>query len=241
MLIAYFDESGTHGEQARVTTVAGLLGDSIEWARLELPWKKRLAPLTCFHASHCESQLNDFKDFTKSQSQQMIVDLSLLISCRKLIPVGGAVYRDDFNYAASDKIKKYFPSRFHASLAMAILRTSIFAQVHAPGEKVAFVFAEQQEYREYTKTLHDVLYHGLQWGNIGSLTIAKPANSIELQAADLYTYEISRELLTQLDEPGLSGPKREAMKIIFNSMHIESYVATIEMLHRLVDEYDKKD
>jgi hypothetical protein len=72
MLVAYFDESGTHGQASKVTSVAGLLGHSLEWSRLELPWKKRLraiperlGKIATFHATDCENQTEDFARFAK--------------------------------------------------------------------------------------------------------------------------------------------------------------------------------
>src|SRR5712692_10062926 len=83
MLVAYFDESGTHGREAEVTTIAGLVGDSIEWSRLELPWKKRLAEIpsnlgkiTTFHATDCAGKTGDFSKFGPNDPAGLFADLA---------------------------------------------------------------------------------------------------------------------------------------------------------------------
>src|SRR5712671_616041 len=101
MLAAYFDESGTHGQESRVTTVAGLVGDSrVGWSRLENPWKKRLAAIperlgkiSTFHATDCANQSEDFIRFSKSDSAQLSDDLATLIAGQELMAVGASVYR----------------------------------------------------------------------------------------------------------------------------------------------------
>jgi hypothetical protein len=241
MLVAYFDESGTHGNEANVTTVAGLVGDAREWGRLELPWQKRLGLIRCFHATDCQAQGRDFKNFTRQQSAQLFIDLATLVADRELVPVAGAVYRDDWQYGASDKVKRYLPTRFHAALGMAIIQVHNLVKEVAPSEPVALVFAQHPEYQGFTEAIHDVFRHSKHWSNMGSLTIGTPKELIPLQVADLYAYENYKELLTQLNEPGLPAPKREPLKIIHKSRHVDSRFAGIEMLHRLADSFERNE
>jgi hypothetical protein len=241
MLVAYFDESGTHGKSARVTTVAGLVGDSIAWARLELPWKKRLRKdgVNCFHATDCAAGEGDFRRLSKpDQTEALSNDLATLIAQRELVAVGGAVYRDDWIYAASPLLKSQFRTTYHFCLSMVMLQVHDLSLKRGGGEPVAFVFARQDEYADYALSIHEVFQHNNRWATIGRMDFGSPNDIVPLQAADLYSYENYRELLTQLDEPGLKAPKRAQLQAICRSILVESRVAEIEFLHSYSEHMD---
>lgn len=234
MLVAYFDESGTHGEEAEVTTVAGFIGDTIEWNRLEPLWKKRLGTISSFHATDCQAKDGEFISFDTDQSRSLFVDLAKIIADRRLIAVAGSVYKDDWNYAATPAMKKHFTSRFHQSLILAFLWTLKIVGENAPDECVAFVLARHDEYNDFAEALHSALSGNR---NLGSLTFCDPQHLAPLQAADLYAFETYRELLRQSkEERGLIEPKREAYRIIHAALPDENRIVDIDTLNAMAFE-----
>lgn len=119
MLVAYFDESGTNGD-SELITVAGLLGDTIEWARLEYAWNKRLGKIPYSHATECAVQDGPCRGLTRDESIALSADLSRIIASCRLLGVGGAVYRQDWAYAASALMKAQFKDPYHFCFAMVV-------------------------------------------------------------------------------------------------------------------------
>ncbi|NML45936.1 DUF3800 domain-containing protein [Ramlibacter sp. G-1-2-2] len=239
MLVAYFDESGTHGQEARVTTVAGLVGDSLTWARLEYGWKKRLARdgITCFHAVQCEVGDGEFSRMSRDARKALSLDLAKLVVKESLVAVSAAVYRDDWDYAASHVMKAYYPSKYHFCLAMAVLQAHQVSERYGGGNHVAFVFARQDQYQDYAASIHQVFQQG-KWTGVGSLSFAKPRCVFPLQAADLYAYENYRELVRQLDNPGEIAPAREQLAIIYKGIPVEGKFGGINFLHAYAEGVD---
>lgn len=228
MLVAYFDESGIHGSEAEVTTVAGFIGHTLEWADLEFVWKKKIFPNQCFHAAECQNK-----------HKTLFVELAGLIAERRLIPIAGAVRRDDWNYCSSRIVKERLPTPYHAALMMAFIQALNFIKNHYPSEFLSFVFATCPQYDHYVREVHDVLINdNKHWGNIGSLSFGCPQELIPLQAADLYSYENYQELISQNTRLMPPKPIRPALKIINQMTGMESRIATVEMLHRMSEEHE---
>lgn len=240
MLVAYFDESGTHGEAARVTTVAGLVGDSREWARLEYEWRKRLGQIKCFHATDCAAGDGEFRGLSVEDRRDLSINLAKIIASSgdRLVAVGGAVYRDDWNYAVSDIIKAQFHTRYHFCLSMALMQVSELSLKHADGDPVAYVFAKHDEYGEYAQTIHEV-FSKSKTLPIGHMGFGEPKCVVPLQMADLYAYENYKELLTQLDEPGLRVAKREQLQIIHKGIFNDSRIATVGCIHAIATDFEE--
>ncbi len=73
MLVAYFDESGTH-DQSKVVCIAGLVGTAIEWSRIERPWEENLRTtrVPWFHANDCEEGIKLFDGFEPRPAMAII-------------------------------------------------------------------------------------------------------------------------------------------------------------------------
>jgi len=201
--------------------------------------EKRLGPVPCFHATDCENQDGDFCKFTKPQSAKLAADLAELIADRKLIAIGGSVYRDDWNYAASARMKKSFPDPYYFCFGMAISQAAHVSAESAGGEPVSYVLAHHQEYGVNAAELFKACGEMMATECIGSDSVAKPKCLIQLQAADLFAYENYRELIYQLDNPGMTAPARENMKTIARAIRMESKFANVDNLHVIANEIDE--
>jgi hypothetical protein len=239
MLVAYFDESGTHGEDSRVVTVAGFLGDSIAWARLEPPWRKRLGPIPCFHSVQCAVRDKRFSHLKPGEQRALSTDLAKLIAARELVGIGASIYTDDWKYSTADMLRNQYETPYHFCATMAVLKTVKMVAEHSPGEYVSIIFAQQDEYEEYTRAIMDVMGSLKRLTNIGHMGFGRPECLIPLQAADLHAYETYRELSLQEKAPGKTEPNREELAVLYRALHVDSAFANYEMLYRYGDRMEE--
>jgi hypothetical protein len=238
MLVAYFDESGTHGRQSEVVTVAGLVGDTRSWNRIEHQWKKRLGAIETFHATDCAAGSREFATVEKHECDRISNDLASLIAAQKgeLCAVGMSVYRDDWEYCASDIVKKQCKTMYHFCLLMVLLQVNQLSQERAGGEPVAFVFAKQSQYEDYALAIHEVFRQIETYSSIGHLEFGEPRCVVPLQAADLYAYETYRELISNRLE---SRPtQRLQLTTIDNGIEVRSRYAGPEFLNPTSEQID---
>src|SRR5262245_1995850 len=73
MLVAYFDESGTHSGSL-VTAVAGYVSTAPRWKRFAREWTEALgkANVDCFHMSEYESRKGVFADWSDKKRVAVI-------------------------------------------------------------------------------------------------------------------------------------------------------------------------
>lgn len=237
MLVAYFDESGTHGDQSKVVTVAGLVGDTLEWSRLEAPWKKRLGKIKTFHATHCAVGGGEFQKMDKLATKSLSEDLTDLISDRNLVAIGGAVYQGDWGYAASPKMKKFYRSAYHFCLSQVLIQIEKLAKSNSWGP-VALVFSKQDQYQGYTSELSELYDQAEFFKNKGSLSFSRPECLVELQAADLYAYENYLELVAQFAGKDNAPPVRRNLEKIQNKLGVVSHVFNSDNLNSIAEEME---
>jgi hypothetical protein len=200
MLVAYFDESGIH-DYSKVVSVAGLLGQTRAWSRLEKPWAKNLAVPRIkdlwFHAYECEEGVKQFDGISRPIRESLVAGLTNALLDRGLAFVGGSVFREDWENCAPPEFKQRFPDPYAFCIESAVQEACRFVDHNAPGERVALVIALPQHklYREHVELVIDYLYHKSDlYPSLGSVTFGKPQELIPLQAADLFAFENYRYL-----------------------------------------------
>ena len=245
VLVAYFDESGTHGDAAKVVAVSGFLGDSMAWAQLERPWKKALAQRghQYFHATDCSAipPRGIYANMDEAERNELSCELAAIAADDHLVAVGAAVYRDDWNYAlqSSPKLGEHFGTMYHLCVCMALAQVNLLCREKGGGEPAAIVFAQQGQYDNQSIMIHEAFKRSPHFECLGNISIAMPQCVLPLQIADLYCYENYCELLTQLYEPGLTAPKREQLRILSKGVFMmDSRAAALEMLHKMADGFD---
>lgn len=132
------------------------------------------------------------------------------------------------------------PTPYHFCLSATLVQINAISKQFWNSDPVAFVFANQPEYQDYAKSIHEVFAQNKRFRAVGSLTFAEPRCVIPLQAADLYSYENYRHILANIENPENSGePTRAQLKIIADQLGQKSQYAPLEMLHHMADEFDK--
>jgi hypothetical protein len=69
VMIAYFDESGTHGAESPAVTVAGFIANAVQWASYERQLAELMAEfrVAIFHAKDFRLRKRHFKEWTISK------------------------------------------------------------------------------------------------------------------------------------------------------------------------------
>lgn len=241
MLAAYFDESGTHG--GAVVTVAGYLGDTITWARLERPWKNILAKnqIKCFHATDCAMQRREFVGWCPAVSEKMSCELAEAVASERLIAISASVYRDEWNYVIREypKLAERFGSPYYLCVAMALSAVNKACVEKGDGEFASIVFAQSDEHDSKANFIYEAFKQSPDYPCIGHKSVGLPKYVLPLQIADQLSYETYQEMLTQLHVPGLTAPKREQFKILNRGLFdIDMHASTLAMLHGMAQEVE---
>lgn len=240
MLAAYFDESGTH-DQSKVVTVCGLVGTTVEWSRLERPWKQNLEALKvpCFHATDCSAGRKDFQGIDRPLRDSLSMGLSLAIADRQLAIIGGSVFREDWNNCATRLMKEaYGGDPYHLCFALALQQLSDWSERFAGGDPVALVFARQQQYNDYSEKILTLVNGSKHYQHIGSLSFSRPECVIPLQAADHVAYENYQELYAQLQGSDITAPVRENLKVLTRAIPYMSVFYDCEGLRQFGQQVD---
>jgi len=199
MLVGYFDDSGTHAGSS-VCMLAGLISSTDHWDRFEHDWKARLLTrrdqgITWFHAFDCEHGFNEFKSTDRPLRESFAFGLSNVI-CKYadgIVGLSSAVRRDDWDMHAPEFLKercRYEPYNFVVEHCLQQIAKWSIDQVN--GEPVALVFARRRESDAVSEAIHSTYRNGetYQLPGLGALALANPRLVVQLQAADLFAYEI---------------------------------------------------
>src|SRR5260221_10138362 len=201
MLLAYFDDSGTHANSA-VTLIAGLVASAVTWARIEGAWKQHLSVtgVSHFHAVDCENGSRKFSSVSRPLRDSLSYGLSEAICShqRAMVLLGSAVKTDDWEVAAPKEITNRFVDPYYFCFEACLQQISNWSVRHADGEIVTIVFAQRGQYDSRLIELHELYSKSSALPNnrLGSLSFSSPKDSIPLQAADLIAYETYRYAAT---------------------------------------------
>ncbi|WIG54900.1 MAG: hypothetical protein OJF61_000686 [Rhodanobacteraceae bacterium] len=210
LLAAYFDESGTTGAD-KIALYGGAVARTDEWRNIEKPWRQKLDEfqIGTYHASHCEHGIKEFAHLSRPIREALTGYLAGLIGGLNAQAFGSAILRKDWPYVPKHLRDACFDDPILFSLSFCFQHVSTWAKENAGSEPVAFVFACHEKYGPVIEQVHKAFQASGRWTNIGSLSFAKPQNLVQLQAADLLSYEFLQFALN-----GNLGAERNAWKSI---------------------------
>lgn len=196
----YCDESQRDG---MVLVVAGYWAPAVEWKKLEIPWTGALREedLSEFHAEQCEQGEGEFAGKSPEERRRIHNRFTDL-----LVPIDmhGIFTAIDLRaWAAITSRVRYLRSRRYASsfhVAMQTVLEDVALGVRAvgvaDGERINFVFdrrkGEEQNVLNIFSSLKDSRNPKLAFvrDKLGALTFAESTELCQLQAADLFAYEV---------------------------------------------------
>jgi hypothetical protein len=180
--VAYFDESGLPGPDGSLTklTIGGAIASLESWERLSLRWFRALAAmnLPCFHMSHFQARKPPYSSWTEAERRDRL---------NTLLEIIGEPGRHCYGFTNIAR-----PDETTQSLYERCARDLLLEFGNKYEDEFAVVFAHHPEFARHVGLLNQMIEHGMG-GKIRSCTIAKPIDTLPLQAADIIAYEIARE------------------------------------------------
>jgi hypothetical protein len=208
MVSAFVDESADETQQ-RTFAIAAIIASEQEWERLEGAWQKRIQDThgdIPFHATNCESDQEDYKQFSHSENKALYVDLVKLLAGSAAWGWGAAFDLGSY--------RKIFPAidQDHCYIRAFLEVINFFADFSKKkyNDTVKFTF-DTREQSNYSA------------GKIYNLMATDPANSYlfdeisfassrktpRLQMADMFAFEVMKELDNRIRP--VTRPRRKSL------------------------------
>ena len=216
--ISYMDETGHVDDPAlHFAGMAGFVAPAGAWGVFEEQWSDVLRnaglsePFHMKDFAHSEGQFRSWKG-QKGKRELLFGRLLSIIADTKAEPVGTIVSINDFK-TLTDSQQDSFLDPYYIAFQKCVRGAAASAVFDPPEEKVAMVFAYNEEYGTQQHTgvnmggRAEQLWHAMKVGvadigpRMGSYASASPVDVLSLQAADLFAYELSKEFENRIKRP----------------------------------------
>jgi hypothetical protein len=191
LLSGYFDESGIHA-RAPATVISGFVGPIDAWEKIVQPWRKALGEfdLEVFHYSDLRNILEEWKRDCLCQELARILETSDL-------RVVSAAFQGNWDRCVQQtpELSNFYPSSYALCFELCCAYISSLSEAHWQNEDVALMFSHQTEHIPKAIELFCLYKDNDRWPHIVSATPGDPRKFVQLQAADMITYETYQSLM----------------------------------------------
>jgi hypothetical protein len=218
-LTVYADESGTHDKRglqlgSEVTVVAGYIATKSDWDVFTRRWRTALKKFKVgvFHMSELSAWQKHapYNTWSETKRKRFLKTLIKIARDNTHYAIGGMVSTKDYNTILPDEVKAGIGSfvlnaPYHFCFQMLFVKfydllvgevDSHYRKFGKDGEKVAFVFEQQEEYEPIAHSSFAAIKKRVDIDNrFASLTFAASECYEPLQAADLLAF-YARRILT---------------------------------------------
>lgn len=195
MIVAYFDDSGTHYE-SDIAVAACFVSDVKRWTEFENEWKPILkeAGIEEFHMADFVAYQNSFTDCSQEKHDQVIKSLIKVINKNALVGCASAVIKDDYNKHVTGKLRDKLG---HHHYTFAVQSCLSYIEEWMKGARllqpVEYVFHFMKKGSgEITRLFEDLLAQGLAV-NFGvepyGWAFQNQKLIVQLQSADILAWE----------------------------------------------------
>ena len=113
MLVAYFDDSGTH-DDSHFVLLGGLYADEKRWGAFDADWRSKLAApvpgkpaLKRFHMAECEAGTGEFAGYNRAERDYLIHDLREIIIRHRVSGYCCGVSRKDWDALVQGGVRTF--------------------------------------------------------------------------------------------------------------------------------------
>ncbi len=194
---SYFDDSGTHATSV-ATIIGGYVATKDVWKKIEKPWRETLLEfrdkgVSCFHASPCLGQFNEFERLQRWECHYIYKQLSDILQENDVHAIWAAVKNADWDAVTDVNFKIVYPSAYDFCIDRILSPLAGWSAKHAGGSPVGLVVAEQKEHeQETTATVASWRRQKIIQERIGPIAFDYPQNLVPLQTADMLAHEVYR-------------------------------------------------
>jgi hypothetical protein len=146
MLIAYFDDSGTH-DGAPVVLMGGLIGTEDEWKSFEPEWRARLqeplpgkGALKRFHMTDCEAGTGEFTGWNRAERDAVIKEFRDIILKHDLGGYACAVPRKEWDDLIKWPLRAIVGDAERFCITNCVVQSIRDAESHKEGANLGLVF-----------------------------------------------------------------------------------------------------
>ncbi len=198
MYIAYLDESGSFGD-TRVLAIAGYAARAIEWARLEVAWKRMLRRIgvATFHMRECLHRRGAFEGRTAEDSKEALTQVVDVILSHDVHGIGAAVLLRDLGEVIVGRAREEVGEPWHLCFRHVVKEVSERLDRLPRDQWVAFVCDLQDQFAREAQRIYLRINSTPNWPNrnqLGSLTFGSRHEEVGLQVADVLAYETFKHL-----------------------------------------------
>lgn len=238
------DESGHSASPTlHFAGMAGFVAPSDAWQKVGATWQDVLDifHVKTFHAKEFAHSAGEFKEWKGKETKRRLFYYGLVSTLAEsgAVPVGGIVSLEDFR-SLTEAQQSNFKDPYYIAFQNCTRGAAVQAAFLDPPEKVAMVYAYNQEFgalppqetysvdqagdaEKLWHTIKSVTDFGNWMGGYGSST---PKDTVQLQAADLFAYELAKEFESQIVRPNDSmrwGMKQLLKLVKFPNSFIRLY------------------
>jgi hypothetical protein len=197
MLCAYGDDSSDE-EGVRTFAVAGIAGTQEEWDIIKPAWIKATEG-RIFHATDNQSGFGVYEGISKTKRDEEYIKLTDILIKSKMIGYGHvadiAAFKENLPDTSEDA--PYYHCFVHVIMGFAKI-----GYMSIPREKVKFTFDRNLKVKYNSNLMLDFLttlseYDYSEYIERGEVSFASN-EMVQIQAADLFAYEIMKELDNQI-------------------------------------------
>jgi hypothetical protein len=214
MLYGYFAVSGDQ-EQSASCCLCGYIAEADDWTSFDHAWKKLLVdsgedsePAACLHGADV------FQRGDTVRCQALLADLSGVITCSALSPIGAFVVRDHFSGLSPDDRAVLMAEDIQSPLDVIFYDSmeQIINHVHAESEKISLLLDQESQFaaERYNRLFNKHLNRYLLGPHLmGALSFGNSRSCSPLQAAKLLSETVLLVEAQRLfpDKEGVSIPE----------------------------------
>lgn len=219
VVTSYMDETG-HSDDPnfRFAEMAGFVAPADLWEKFGKTWQEILDLFRLkepFHMKDFAHSAGQFKDWKNKETKRQILFKALVKLILKIdaVPIGAIVSLDDFE-TLSERQRKALIDPYYLAFQTCTKGAAIVAASRPP-EKAVMVYSYNQEFgATKPREVYGVdqagraeqLWHAMKdstdfgrW--MGAYSSGYPSEIVQLQAADLFAYELAKEFQNLISRP----------------------------------------
>jgi hypothetical protein len=243
MLVAYFDDSGTHAS-SNIVLVAGLFGTEWQLRSLDRLWQRHIdrplegakPALRRFHATDCFNSTNEFSGWSRTETDYFSHELRTAIIESGVSAYGVGVQRNDWDEIVTGELRGFLGDAEGYAISQCYVKTLQWARENTYDPEITFVFDNRpSEIQRRAKTVGNAFEKHSENPRVVACEFSSSYDSCALQAADLFAWEIYHHAIEIFAAGVMRPPSRQALRQLSTNIKMATQLATRESIQQIAD------
>jgi Protein of unknown function (DUF3800) len=223
MLVAYFDDSGTHAG-SKILVIGGVWGTEQEWTPFDRAWAAKLQEplpgkpsLRRFHMHDCEFGDGEFVGWKKPERDALIHDLREIILGYELYGYAFAVSRPDYE-TLNPALQVIFGDAESYAINNCIGAAQAWALEKTDDKLLSLVFDDRPNRERETERIYSIYHESGEWredrSRLVGISFLRSEHARPLQAADIFAWETYRFCQDFLRDGEAAQPRPHLQRLL---------------------------